>query len=346
MGHPDPPNHGGQQRRLTRLVRPYVLGRGERATWFHDDQAADAQADGPFAPGAPDESAAPGSRGTTASSGSETMAGEPAVVREPAGRRRRGGSAGRTWPGTAVSRRWLLALARHGDSVAIGTIAGIVAFAGCAFLLLPYYAPRAAAPRCPNEHCHVAAGQAPRTTPPRTATAEATAHPAAGHSATLFASMPAPATPAELTPPATTPPATSLPATTPPATTPAATTPAPPRASTPPPPAPSPSPTQQGSTVSVSYTVIQQWSGGFQGQFTIVNNGNTAINGWELSAVLPGDRIDTTWDATFHTDGDILIMNPPSYQVTIPPGTSLQENFVAQGTTTSPAGCTFDGAAC
>jgi hypothetical protein len=93
-------------------------------------------------------------------------------------------------------------------------------------------------------------------------------------------------------------------------------------------------------------TVVQQRDGGFQGQFTIVNNGSTAINGWQLSAVLPGDHIDTTWNATFQTNGDVLTMNPPSYQTTIPAGTSLQEHFVAQGSTISPAGCTFDGAAC
>jgi len=98
--------------------------------------------------------------------------------------------------------------------------------------------------------------------------------------------------------------------------------------------------------VSVSYTLVQQWDGGFQGQFAIVNNGNTAINGWQLSVVLPDDHIDTTWDASFRTNGDILIMNAPSYQMTIAPGASVKENFVAQGSTTSPADCTFDGAAC
>ncbi len=52
------------------------------------------------------------------------------------------------------------------------------------------------------------------------------------------------------------------------------------------------------------------------------------------------------WDATYHTAGDVLIMDPPSYQVTIAPGASLTEHFVAQGTTTSPAACSFNGTAC
>ena len=331
MGNPDSPNRRGQQRRLIRLVRPYVLGRGEDATWFWDGQT-----DGTDPPGVADESEVPGSRETTTSSGHEAMADGPAADPEPAEHRRPGGPAWRNWPGKAVSRKWLPALARHGDSVAIGTIAGIAAFAVCALLLLPSYLPHGLATKCPTGQCHKATAQTPRTTPPRTATQDATAHPTAGHSATLFASLPARTTPAESTPT----PATTLPATTPPVTTPA-----PSQASTPPPPTPSASPTQDGSTVNVTYTLVYHWPGGFQGQFTIVNNGTTAINGWELAAVLPGDRINTVWDASFHTDGDTLIMDPPSYQMTIPPGTSLQENFVAQGTTTSPTGCTFNGAA-
>lgn len=346
MGNPYPPDRRGQQWRLARLVRPYVLGRGENATWFLDEQAVDDQTDGTLPPGVPDESEAPGSHETTASPGHQTMADAPAVDREPASHRRRGGLAWRTWPGKAVFRKWLLALARHGDSVAIGTIAGITAFAICALIVAPYYMPRVLATKCPTGHCHVITSHAPRTTPTLTATPESRVHPTAGRSATLFASMPAGTAPVESTPPATTVPATTSSATTPSATTPPATTPAPPPTSPPPPPTPSASPTQDGSMVSVSYTLVQQWRDGFQGQFTIVNNGSAAINGWELSAVLPHDQIDTVWDATWHTNGDTLIMDPPSNQMTIPPGASLEEHFVAQGDMTSPIGCTFDGAAC
>jgi cellulase/cellobiase CelA1 len=140
--------------------------------------------------------------------------------------------------------------------------------------------------------------------------------------ATAAASTPAPSQPARPTPspsrPSSTRPTPSPPASTPPA---------------PPPP------------VNVSYTLVQHWPGGFQGEFTIVNNSAAAINGWQLSAVLPGDRIDTVWDASYHTSGDTLLLYPPSYQVTIPAGGTLTENFTANGNSTSPAGCTFNGIA-
>jgi cellulase/cellobiase CelA1 len=91
---------------------------------------------------------------------------------------------------------------------------------------------------------------------------------------------------------------------------------------------------------------VLQWHGGFLGEFTITNKGSAAINGWELSAVLPGDQIDSVWDALHHTSGDTLIMDPQTFQATIEPGTSLTEHFTAQGTSTSPTSCTFNGAAC
>jgi len=313
MGHSDAPHHGSQQQRLIPLVRPYVFGTGE-PTGLPGEQAEDALADDTVPLGVPHESATPGRHGTTASAGHETTADAPAVDREPAGPPRRFGPARHNRPGTAVSLTWLLAMA--------GTIAAIAAFA---LLLLSHDAPRAAS-RCPTGKCQVAVGQASRTATAPTPIQEATTHPATGRSSTLPSSRPAAATmPAS---------ATAV------ATTPSATAPASLGASTP------SSPTPPASTVSVSYTLIQQWDGGFEGEFTIVNKGSTAINGWQLSAVLPGDQTESAWDASFQTDGDILVMNPPSYQMTISPGASLNEEFTAQGSTTSPADCTFNGAAC
>jgi endoglucanase len=113
-------------------------------------------------------------------------------------------------------------------------------------------------------------------------------------------------------------------------------TPAPPPASTP---AATPA-------VTVSYSLVQPWDGGFQGEFTIVNHGTAAIHGWQLAAAFPGDTIESAWDASFHTDGDTLLLDPPSYQLTIGPGASLAEHFTAAGTTTAPGSCTSNGAAC
>lgn len=120
-------------------------------------------------------------------------------------------------------------------------------------------------------------------------------------------------------------------------------------------PTPSPSPTPTSTPTptptgtpdpDVSYTVVHRWWGGFQGEFTITNRGTAPINGWELRAGLPFDKIDSVWDAAFHTDGDTLVLDPASFQVNIPPGQSLTEDFTANGGWTHPSSCTFNGSPC
>jgi Cellulose binding domain len=99
--------------------------------------------------------------------------------------------------------------------------------------------------------------------------------------------------------------------------------------------------------VSVSYSTLQRWPGGFMGSLRIVNTGSTAVSGWQLVITLGGDRVDTVWNADWQPgSGGSLIMTPASYDPTIAPGASVSVNFVAQGTSTEPGSCTFDGSAC
>lgn len=135
-----------------------------------------------------------------------------------------------------------------------------------------------------------------------------------------------------------------------PAPTGAPTSPSPTPTTTAPSASPTPSPTSTppppAESVQVSYTLVRQHPHRFQGQFTIVNSGSTAINGWELAVVLPGDHIRSVWDGRFRTSGNTLFIDPSSSQRTIAPGATLTENFIARGSTTAPASCTFDGASC
>ena len=111
---------------------------------------------------------------------------------------------------------------------------------------------------------------------------------------------------------------------------------------------PSPTPTASPTPgqVQVSYQVVSQHPHSFRGKFTIVNNGGTAVNDWELVVVLTDDQIRSVWDGRFHTDGDTLYIDPSSSQKTIGPGATLTENFTAHGTTTTLTSCTFNGSAC
>ena len=52
------------------------------------------------------------------------------------------------------------------------------------------------------------------------------------------------------------------------------------------------------------------------------------------------------WNAQWQFDGDTLTLTPGSGGDVIEPGQSVSVNFSAQGATTSPTSCTFNGAAC
>jgi hypothetical protein len=120
--------------------------------------------------------------------------------------------------------------------------------------------------------------------------------------------------------------------------------PSPPPASPTPTASASPTPTQVDATV--TYTVDQRWPGGFQGHFTIVNNGTEALSGWALTATLPGDQINSVWSANYTVDGNQLTLTAPSDQPAIAPGASQSAYFTASGSTVQPTGCVFNSQTC
>jgi Cellulose binding domain len=111
--------------------------------------------------------------------------------------------------------------------------------------------------------------------------------------------------------------------------------------------APTPSPTPAAAAITVSYSVVQRWSGGFQGEFVITNHGGSAVADWQIVITLSGDRVDTVWNADWqYGSGGSVVMTAAPYDQVIEPGAAQSVNFVAQGGTTAPTSCTFDGSAC
>jgi cellulase/cellobiase CelA1 len=87
----------------------------------------------------------------------------------------------------------------------------------------------------------------------------------------------------------------------------------------------------------VSYSLTRSWDGGFLGNFTITNHGSQPLAHWIVTAVLPGDRVESGWGADYQDDGDTLTLTPASYDPVLAPGESQQAYFAAAGTTTRPA---------
>lgn len=115
-------------------------------------------------------------------------------------------------------------------------------------------------------------------------------------------------------------------------------------------PTPTPTQTSGGSSCKVVYTIVNQWSGGFQGSFSITNTGSSAMNGWSLVfSFANGQTITQIWNASDSQSGSQVTVTNLSYDGTIAPGSTLSSvGFLGtwNGTNTAPAAFTLNGTLC
>ena len=127
---------------------------------------------------------------------------------------------------------------------------------------------------------------------------------------------------------------------------------------------PSPSPSQapthaQASPPNVTLTFSagqdQRDFDHFQGQLTLVNQGGSPVSGWTAELTLPGDEVFSVENQDgrdgspfdhWQFDGDTLTISGDNSSETLSPGEPLSLSINGRGRTTSPTGCTFNGAAC
>jgi hypothetical protein len=125
---------------------------------------------------------------------------------------------------------------------------------------------------------------------------------------------------------------------------------------------PTPSPSQAATSasppdVTLTFTADhdQRDFDHFQGQLTLVNQGASPVAGWTAELTLPGDEVFSVENQAgrngfpfehWRFDGDTLTMSADSSNETLSPGEPLSLSIHGRGRTTSPTGCTFNGAAC
>ena len=124
------------------------------------------------------------------------------------------------------------------------------------------------------------------------------------------------------TPPPTTPPPTTAPPTTPPPTTAPPTTPPP---TTAPPTTPPPS---TGNGCTATYTIVGQWSGGFQGEVR-VTAGGAAINGWTVTwTAVNGQTVTQAWSAAVTSSGTTVTARNVGYNGRLAAGAATTFGFL------------------
>ena len=97
----------------------------------------------------------------------------------------------------------------------------------------------------------------------------------------------------------------------------------------------------------IKYHTVSSWDTGYSGQYTITNDGTTAVSGWTLAFTLPADTsVASLWNGSYkHTAGQVLVTSE-SWDAAIAPGHSVSVGFVTKssGQVVHPAAFSPSGA--
>jgi len=99
--------------------------------------------------------------------------------------------------------------------------------------------------------------------------------------------------------------------------------------------------------VAVTFRLVEHWSGGIIGKYTIANESNVELSGWRFTATFPGDQVQFVIGAADPDLGsDVLVLEPAAAGTALAPGGRVSVIFFAAGSTGSPVACSFDETAC
>ncbi|MFI5910799.1 cellulose binding domain-containing protein [Dactylosporangium sp. NPDC051541] len=104
----------------------------------------------------------------------------------------------------------------------------------------------------------------------------------------------------------------------------------------------SPSPSRSAGTgtggCTATYTLTNQWPGGFQGEVTVRNTGTAAIKGWTTRFTFTGGAtISQAWNATVTQSGSVVTGTNVNWNGALAPSASATYGFIGNGTSGAPA---------
>jgi hypothetical protein len=96
------------------------------------------------------------------------------------------------------------------------------------------------------------------------------------------------------------------------------------------------SPSTSTGACTASYTTVNSWQGGFQGEVT-VKAGSAAIAGWSVSWPLAsGQSVSTAWNGTLATSGTTVTVSNAAWNGALASGASTTFGFTANGSVSTP----------
>ncbi|MGW6502281.1 cellulose binding domain-containing protein [Nonomuraea angiospora] len=95
---------------------------------------------------------------------------------------------------------------------------------------------------------------------------------------------------------------------------------------------PTPTPPGQGGACTATYRTTNTWSGGFQAEVTVRNNGSAPLNGWTVGMTLPaGQAVTNLWGGIATGAGGAISVRNASYNGTLAAGGTTTFGHVAGG---------------
>ncbi|ORT57576.1 lytic polysaccharide monooxygenase [Streptomyces sp. CB03238] len=97
-------------------------------------------------------------------------------------------------------------------------------------------------------------------------------------------------------------------------------------------PGPTPTPTPPTGACAATQRTVNAWSGGYQAEVTVKNNGTTPIPSWMVHATLPdGQRVASLWNGTLAGTGTAITVSNTSWNGSLAPGATTTYGFTATG---------------
>ncbi|MFF4655308.1 cellulose binding domain-containing protein [Streptomyces sp. NPDC001381] len=109
---------------------------------------------------------------------------------------------------------------------------------------------------------------------------------------------------------------------------------------------PTPAPT---GACAVTYTITNQWSGGFQADVKLANTGTSAWSGWSLGWSFPnGQTISQLWNAGYTQSGSAVTARNVTWNANVAAGSSVSFGFTGSwsGSNAKPAAFTLGDQSC
>ncbi|MFI1758342.1 cellulose binding domain-containing protein [Streptomyces sp. NPDC020571] len=92
----------------------------------------------------------------------------------------------------------------------------------------------------------------------------------------------------------------------------------------------------------VTYTVTNQWPGGFQADVRLTNTGASAWKGWSLDWTFPGDqKVTQMWNAEHTRTGTAVTARNVGWNANVAPGASVGFGFTGSGSDTNAQPASF-----